>query len=195
MKTFATCAAIASLLVFTAGSAAWAQTSTTNPATPGSYNSNTGGYTYDPNAQGYSSQGNQSYNQGTYNTNPGTYGTSQGAYNSNQGTWSPGNQSSSTYRNNENMATQGYSANQGTWSTGTQGTSTPYGGQSNTQAGYGAGNITTYQQAEQELGRYGYSNVHDLRAMQGWSADAMRNGQRVHVLLGDNGMIATFPGR
>jgi hypothetical protein len=31
--------------------------------------------------------------------------------------------------------------------------------------------------------------------MQGWSADAMKNGQKVHVLLGDNGLVATFPGR
>jgi hypothetical protein len=75
------------------------------------------------------------------------------------------------------------------------GTSTPYTGQTYSSAGYGTGNITTYQEAEQQLSRYGYSNVQDLRAMQGWSADAMRNGQRVHVLLGDNGLVATFPGR
>jgi hypothetical protein len=164
MKTVATCAAIASLLVFTAGSAAWAQGYTTNPA-----------------VQGYSSQGAQSSNQGTYNTN--------------QGSWSPGTQSGTTYPSNQSMSNQGYSANQGTWNSGMQGTSTPYGGQAYSQAGYGAGNITTYQEAEQELGKYGYSNVRDLRAMQGWSADAMRNGQRVHVVIGDNGMIATFPGR
>ena len=57
------------------------------------------------------------------------------------------------------------------------------------------GNINTYQEAEQQLGRYGYSNIQDLKATQGWSADAMKNGQRVHVLLGDNGLVATFPGR
>jgi hypothetical protein len=193
MKTVATCAAIASLLVFTAGSAAWAQTYGTNPGTQGSHSSSTGGYTYDPGAQGYSNYSTNppgSYNQGTYNQ-----GSNQGSnYGSNQGSWSPGTQSNTTSPSNENMATQGYSANQGTWSSGSQGTSTPY-GQSNTQAGYGAGNITTYQQAEQELGRYGYSNIHDLKAMPGWSADAMRNGQRVHVILGENGLIATFPGR
>ena len=75
------------------------------------------------------------------------------------------------------------------------GTSTPYTGQTYSSAGYGTGNITTYQEAESQLSRYGYSNVQDLRAMQGWSADAMRNGQRVHVLLGENGLVATFPGR
>jgi Ni/Co efflux regulator RcnB len=192
MKTVATCAAIASLLVFTAGSAAWAQGYTTNPA-----------------AQGYSSQGARSYNQGTSNTNQGSWSpgtqssttypsnqsTSNQGYSANQGSWSPGTQSSSTYRNNESMSNQGYSANQGTWNSGTQGTSTPYGGQAYSQAGYGAGNVTTYQEAEQELGKYGYGNIHDLRAMQGWSANAMRNGQKVHVVIGDNGMIATFPGR
>ena len=72
----------------------------------------------------------------------------------------------------------------------------PYYAQTYSPAGYGMGNnITTYQAAENELSKYGYSNVHDLRAMQGWSADAMRNGQRVHVIIGDNGTIATFPGR
>lgn len=176
MKTIATCAAIGSLLVFTAGSAAWAQ-----------------GYSTNPNAQGYPAQGTQSYTQGT--TNPGTYNTNQGAYNPNPGNWSPGAQSSSTSPNTQNLSNPGYNANQGTWNSGMQGTSTPYGGQAYSQAGYGAGNITTYQDAEQELSRYGYSNVRDLRAMQGWSADAMRNGQRVHVVIGDNGLIATFPGR
>jgi hypothetical protein len=77
-----------------------------------------------------------------------------------------------------------------------QGSSTqPNGGRSYSQAGYANGTITTYQQAEQELGKYGYNNVRDLRSMQGWSADAIRNGERVHVVLGDNGLVATFPGR
>jgi hypothetical protein len=124
----------------------------------------------------------------TYSTTPGT----QGSYSSSpgsQGSWNP-NQATQAYPN------QGtYGTNQGSWSSGMQGTSTPSGGQPYSQAGYGSANITTYQQAEQELARYGYNNVHDLRSMQGWSVDAMRNGQRVHVILGDNGMIATFPGR
>jgi len=164
MKTVATGVAIAGLLVFTAGSTAWAQSYSTNPSN-----------------QSYSSQSTQSSNPTPYNPN--------------QGSWSPSTQSSSTYPSTQSTSNQGNSANQGTWSSGMHGTSTPSGGQYNTQAGYGAGNVTTFQQAEQELSRYGYNNVHDLRAMQGWSADAMRNGQRVHVILGDNGMIATFPGR
>jgi hypothetical protein len=117
------CAAVASVLMLTAGSAAWAQVYSTNPpSTPNSYN-----------------------------------------------------------------------ASQRTWSAGMQGSSAPY-GQGSSQAGYGMGNITTHQQAEQELTKYGYNGVHDLKSMQGWSADAMRNGERVHVILGDNGLVATFPG-
>lgn len=181
MKTVATCAAIAGLLVFTAGSAAWAQSYTTNPGTQGNPNQAT---------QSYSSQG--SWSPGTQSGTTYPNSTSSQGYTGNQGSWSAGN----AYPNTQGMSGQGYSGNQGNWSSGMQGTSTPYGGQAYSQAGYGSpNNITTYQQAEQELGRYGYSNIHDLRAMQGWSADAMRNGQRVHVIIGDNGMVATFPGR
>jgi hypothetical protein len=74
-----------------------------------------------------------------------------------------------------------------------QGTSTPYGQQSYSRSGSGAQDVTTYQQAEQQLTRYGFGNVRDLRPTQGWSADAVKNGQRVHVILSDNGQIATFP--
>jgi hypothetical protein len=156
--------------MLTAGSAALAQTYSTNPGTQGSYSGNQGSYyTASPGTQDY---------QGT-NTNQGNYGASQGMYGA-QGNYSgsPGT----------------YGTNQGNWNTGTQGTNTPYSGQTYSHAGYGAGNITTYQEAEQVLNRYGYNNIQDLRAMQGWSADAQRNGQRVHVILGDNGLVATFPG-
>lgn len=152
MKTVAKYAAIAGVVMLTAGSTAWAQSYTTSPG-----------------AQ-------------SYTTNPGT----EGSYSGNQGSNPTGNQG---YQGT-------YSGNQGSWNSGMQGSSTPYSSQSYSHAGYGAGNnITTFQQAEQELGRYGYSNVQDLRAVQGWSADAMKNGQRVHVILGDNGLVATFPGR
>ncbi len=154
MNTVLKCAAFASALMLTAGSAAWAQNYSTS-GNPGTYSQGTQGY--NTGTQGY--QGTYNANQGTYGTNPGNYGT-----------------------------------NQGSWNTGT-GTSTPYTGQTYSSAGYGTGNITTYQEAEQQLSKYGYNNLQDLRAMQGWSADAMRNGQRVHVILGDNGLVATFPGR
>jgi len=61
-------------------------------------------------------------------------------------------------------------------------------GHANLQSGYGDDTPTaTQQQAQQELARYGYSNLQDLRQMQGWSASATKNGENVRV--------ATFPGR
>jgi hypothetical protein len=124
-----------------------------------------------------------------YNVNPGT----QGTYSSNPGTQGTYSSNPSTSPGTSNPSQQG-------WNSGMQGSTNsanvPYYAQTYSQAGYGMGNsITTYQSAENELSKYGYSNVHDLRSMQGWSADAMRNGQRVHVIIGDNGLIATFPGR
>jgi hypothetical protein len=114
-----------------------------------------------------------------YMANPGT----PGAYSSNPSTQG-------------DTGTATYMPSQQSWDSGMPSTNTPSGKQGYSQTGYGMGNnITTYQEAEHELGRYGYSNVHDLRAMQGWSADAMRNGQRVHIIIGENGQIATFPGR
>lgn len=171
MKTVAKCAAVASVLMLTAGSAAWAQTYSATPGTQGTY-SGSQGSNYSGN-QGSQSTGSQGAGfRGTYGANQGY----QGTYGGNPGTSSSG-------------------ANQGNWNTGMQGTSTPYSGQTYSHAGYGTGNISTYQEAEQQLSRYGYNNIQDLRAMQGWSADAIRNGQWVHVILGDNGLVATFPGR
>ncbi len=169
MKAVVKCAAFASVLMLTAGSAAWAQNYSTSGA-PGTYSQGIQGH--NTGTQGYQGTGTQGY-QGTYNGNQGNYGANQSTYGTNPGT---------------------YGTNQGSWNTG-MGTSTPYTGQTYSSAGYGTANITTYQEAEQQLSKYGYSNVQDLRAMQGWSADAMRNGQRVHVILGDNGLVATFPGR
>ena len=172
MKTIIKGAAIAGGIMFAAGSAAWAQSYTTNPGTQGSYSSNPGTYSNNP-----GTSGSYSGNAGTQGySNPGTYGANQ------QGS-------------NPSTTTGAYGTGQQGWSPGMQGTSTPYGSQPYSQAGYGMGNVTTYQQAEQELSKYGYNNVRDLRAMQGWSADAMRNGQKVHVIIGDNGLIATFPGQ
>ncbi len=48
--------------------------------------------------------------------------------------------------------------------------------------------------AQNELSRYGYTDIHNLQPMQGWSADAMENGQMVRVIMGENGRIATFRG-
>ena len=175
MNTVLRGTAFASALMLTVGSAAWAQNNPTSGPT-GTYNQSSQGYNtgtpgYNTGTQGYQGTGTQGY-QGTYGANQGT------TYGTNPGTTNPGT----------------YGTNQGNWNTG-MGTSSPYTGQTYSSAGYGTGNITTYQEAVQQLSRYGYNNVQDLRAMQGWSADAMRNGQRVRVILGDNGLVATFPGR
>ena len=58
-----------------------------------------------------------------------------------------------------------------------------------------SGLTMSQQQAQQELSRYGYSNLQNLTPMQGWEADATRNGQNVRIMLSDNGLVATFPGR
>ena len=139
MRTVAKCATIASVVLLTAGSAAWAQ----------GYGNDTG------------NNGNQSYNQGY---NPG----SQGA---NAGNWG---------------------GNQAGWGQGMQGSSGQY--SENTGAGFGSSNNTNYAFAQRELAQYGYTDVHNLRPTQGWSADAMKNGRMVHVILGENGLVSTFRG-
>lgn len=63
------------------------------------------------------------------------------------------------------------------------------------QPGFGNTPAAAQQQAQQELSRYGYTALSDLRPIQGWSADATRNGENVRVMLTDNGLVATFPGR
>ena len=75
---------------------------------------------------------------------------------------------------------------------GMQGNSSqPFAGQSGNSNGLNA----TQQQAQQELSRYGYSNLQDVTPMRGWVADATKNGEHVRVMLSDNGLVATFPGR
>jgi hypothetical protein len=34
-----------------------------------------------------------------------------------------------------------------------------------------------------------------MTPMRGWVADANKNGEQVRVMLSDNGLVATFPGR
>jgi hypothetical protein len=102
MKPFTKCAAIAGVVIFAAGSAAWAQGYNPNPATPMSHA-----------------------------TSPKTQGT------------------------------QG---------------------------------LTSFERAGQELYKEGYKGAYGWkRSAQGWSADAVRNGQNVHVTVADNGQITTVP--
>ena len=70
-----------------------------------------------------------------------------------------------------------------------------FGAQSSSQAGNGNGPNATQQQAQQELSRYGYTSLQDITPMRGWVADATKNGEHVRVMLSDNGLVATFPGR
>lgn len=61
--------------------------------------------------------------------------------------------------------------------------------------GVNQGNINVNSNsAQNELSKYGFDNIRNLTPQRGWSADAMKNGQMVHVILNDNGMIATFRG-
>jgi hypothetical protein len=70
-----------------------------------------------------------------------------------------------------------------------------YGTTSGSPNGNNNGSTASQQQAQQELSRYGYSNLQNLTPMQGWVANATRNGQNVRIMLSDNGLVATFPGR
>jgi uncharacterized protein (DUF2345 family) len=88
--------------------------------------------------------------------------------------------------NNPNPGTPGQYAT----STGIQDS---YSGQ---PPGHGINSLTPFERAKQELRKDGYKFArHWQRSAQGWSAEAERDGQNVHVVVGDNGQIATFPGR
>jgi hypothetical protein len=91
-------------------------------------------------------------------------------------------------------ANQGMSGNQST-NQAMSGTSSQTWGGQGWRSGYSNGPTTTEQQAQQELSRYGYSDVTDLRPLQGWTADATKNGENVRVMLSQNGLVATFQGR
>ena len=112
MKSFTKCAAIAGVVIFATGSAAWAQGYNPNPWTPTSHATS-------PQIQG------------------------------------------------------------------------SYSGQPPTQE---MGGLTSYERAGQELYKAGYKNVYGWkRSPQGWSAEAQLHGQNVHVIVADNGQIATVP--
>ncbi|MGD9615109.1 MAG: hypothetical protein AB7H90_06125 [Alphaproteobacteria bacterium] len=52
----------------------------------------------------------------------------------------------------------------------------------------------TAQDAYQELSKFGYDYIQGMERVQGWEARATRNGERVHVFIDDDGMIATYRG-
>ena len=47
---------------------------------------------------------------------------------------------------------------------------------------------------QNELSRCGYTDIHNVKKQRGWSADAIKNGQPVHIMLNDNGLVAIFSG-
>ena len=88
---------------------------------------------------------------------------------------------------------QGYNPNPGTpmshaISPTTQGS---HNGQPLTQ---GMRGLTSFERAGQELYKDGYKGAYGWkRSAQGWSADAVQHGQKVHVIVADNGQITTVP--
>ena len=185
MTTGLKCAALASLLMFTVGSAASAQNYSPNPGTQG--NTNTG-------AQSSSDQSGwgasvtmdtqqkirQALEQSGFRdvrVFPQSFVVRAQAPDG----------SRVVMLMSPDMVTEVVTqATQGTPGVGSQ----PSGTQSSLQTG-----ATSRQQAEQELTRYGYTDLSNLQPMQGWTARATRNGENVHVMLSDNGQVATFPGQ
>jgi hypothetical protein len=185
MTTGLKCAALASVLMFTVGSAAWAQNYSANSGMQG--NGNTG-------AQSSSDQ-----------SGWGTSITADTQQKIRQALEQSGFKDVRVFPQSfvvraqapdgshvamlmsPDMVTEVITqASQGTPGTGLQ----PYGAQSSGQTG-----ASSRQQAEQELARYGYTDLSNLQPMQGWTARATRNGENVHVMLSDNGQVATFPGQ
>ena len=73
---------------------------------------------------------------------------------------------------------------------GMQGSSGPY--VENSGAGYNRSINYGFLAARNELSQYGYTDISNLHPTQSWSADVTKNGQPIHILLNDNGLVATF---
>jgi hypothetical protein len=131
-------------------------------------------------AQNYNPSGGSDWNQGrSWNQGSG------GGWNQdwNRGGYSGGNQGWS----------QG--SGSGSYQSGTRSGGCNQGGFSGTSQGNQSGNKEpTQNEAYQELSKYGYNNVRNLQRSEGWEAHATKNGDRVHVFIDDDGMIATYRG-
>jgi len=132
-------------------------------------------------AQTYNPSSGSDWNQGS-GWHQGNQGWHQGAMNG--GSW---NQSGNQGYNQGGMSggwnqsgNQGY--NQGGFSGSTQG------------ANQGENQGPSEQDAYRELSRYGFNNLRNLQRSEGWEAHATKNGDRVHVFIDDDGMIATYRG-
>jgi len=66
------------------------------------------------------------------------------------------------------------------------------GGQGMSQGPNQSMNEPNQQDAFQELSKNGFNNIRNLQRSEGWEAQATKNGDRVHVFIDDNGMIATY---
>jgi hypothetical protein len=190
-------AALASALLLIGGSGAWAQTSSSNPGTQNNMSSGmqSGGGQYSPGSS-VSADTQQKIRQSLEQAGfkdirvvPETFVVRAQAPDGSRIVMllSP-DQLSEVVLPQANQGTQGMQSMQGN-------SSQPFAGQSGYQTGYGSGLNTSQQQAQQELSRYGYSNLQDVTPMRGWVADATKNGEQVRVMLSDNGLVATFPGR
>jgi hypothetical protein len=156
--------AIASIFLLTAGSAAFAQ----------SYNSS-GGSDWN--------QG-RSWNQGAsgsgWNQGSGS-GWNQGGYSGNSQGWNQGSGSGQGWRQSGTPS--------GGWNQGGFSGSSQSNGQS-----WNNGQNPSQQDAYQELSKYGFNNIRNLQRSEGWEAHATKNGDRVHIFIDDDGMIATYRG-
>jgi len=139
-------------------------------------------------AQNYSSSGGSDWNQGS-----GWNEGSGGGWNQGSGSgWRPSGQG----WNQSGMQGGGWNqgGNQGGFSGGGQGWNQggfSGGGQRPSQ---GSNNEPSQQDAYQELSKFGYNNIRNLQRSEGWEAHATKNGDRVHVFIDDDGIIATYRG-
>jgi len=130
-------------------------------------------------AQDYNSSSSPTWNQGA-SSNQGTSGWRSGSQ-----SWNPSGTQSGGWN-------QGSGSSQG-WN---QGSNSGQGWNQNRFSGssQGANKEPSQQDAYQELSKFGYNNVRNLQRSEGWEAHATKNGDRVHVFIDDDGMIATYRG-
>ena len=115
------------------------------------------------------------------------YNPSSGSDRSQAGGWNQGSGSGWDQGGMRGMRGYGYGGTQG------------YGGGMQSSQGWNRSMNTgssgpSQQDAYQELSKYGFNNVRNLQRSEGWEAHATKNGDRVHVFLDDDGMIATYRG-
>lgn len=194
------CTALAGALVLAGGSMAWAQTYTSNPGVqstpnPGAQSSSgqySGGYGVTNDTQQKIRQSLEQSGFRDVHVVPQSFVVRAQAPDGSHIVMfmSPDQFAELTLEN----AGQGMSGNQNA-NQGMSGNSSQSLAGQGWRSGYSNGPSTTEQQAQQELSRYGYTDVSGLRPVQGWTADASKNGENVHVMVSQNGLVATFQGR